>query len=124
VVKVLVKNWQPSIASVEDMIEIATQRGSPRPAHDIDNNQRAESCQVKKGPDTFLRPTVVWCTFSTSAVCRADRPFNTLKIIKKRNRVPASRQRRKLLDKRSLTLTRTFRTILFMGIPFVLKIVS
>src|SRR6516162_8786895 len=53
VVKVLVKNWQPSIASVEDMIEIAAQRCSPRPAHAVDNNQPAESSQEKKGPDTF-----------------------------------------------------------------------
>ena len=42
VVKVLVKNWQPSIASVVDMIEIAAQRGSPRPTHGIDNNQLAQ----------------------------------------------------------------------------------
>jgi hypothetical protein len=53
VVRVLVKNWQPSIAPVEDMIEIAAQRGSPRPAHGVDNNQPAESSQEKKGPDTF-----------------------------------------------------------------------
>src|SRR5260370_29915898 len=52
-VKVLVKNWQPSIASVEDMIEIAAQRCSPRPAHGVDNNQPAESSQAKKRPDTF-----------------------------------------------------------------------
>ena len=55
VVKVLVKNWQPSIAPVEDMIEIAAQRVSPRPAHAVDNNQPAESSQEKKGPDTFSR---------------------------------------------------------------------
>ena len=53
VVKVLVKNWQPSIASVEDMIEIAAQRCSPRPAHGVDNNQPTEASQEKKGPDTF-----------------------------------------------------------------------
>ena len=53
VVKVLVKNWQPSIAPVEDMIEVAAQRGSPRPAHGVDNNQPAESSQQKKGPDTW-----------------------------------------------------------------------
>src|SRR5260370_37828535 len=54
VVKVLVKNWQPSIASVEDMIEIAAQRCSPRVAHGVDNKQPAESSQEKKGPDTFF----------------------------------------------------------------------
>jgi hypothetical protein len=53
VVKVLVKNWQPSIASVEDMIEMAAQRCSPRPAHGVDNKQPAKSSQEKKGPDTF-----------------------------------------------------------------------
>ena len=57
VVKVLVKNWEPSIASVEDMIEIAAQRCSPRPAHGVDNNQPAESSQEKKGPDTFSLPS-------------------------------------------------------------------
>jgi hypothetical protein len=43
VVKFLEKNWQPSIASVEDMIEIAAQRRSLRPSQGVHNNQQAAS---------------------------------------------------------------------------------
>jgi hypothetical protein len=46
---------------------------------------------VERRNRSTTRPTVVWCTFSTSAVCRLERPWITLRIIKYRSRGPAFR---------------------------------
>jgi hypothetical protein len=48
-----VKDREPTIASIEDMIKLASQRHSQRSSHRLQVIAKGSAWQEKKGPDTF-----------------------------------------------------------------------